>query len=241
MLDRALAVSAIVHRTQARKGTLVPYVVHPFHVAVILQRHGFGAALVAAGVLHDVLEDVEPADPEVRRALRETFPERMGSAPEAPAAFLSHFRGFLAAEFGAEVASLVEAVTRQKTTADGRPVPPGEARRSTIEELARPGTPGDVLALKSADVLHNVSSLERDLRQHGLRTLDRFGTTPGEALRYYWRVAELAMNRFGAQHPLAQDLSAAVQALALALSEADGQAHQSILDAVREVARDSRA
>ena len=234
-LDRALAVSAIVHRSQYRKGTLVPYVIHPFQVAMILERHGFDGRLVEAAVLHDVLEDMRPEDPDLQHSLRRTFPEAMGDAPEGPAGFKARFIEFLVSEFGAEVVSLVEAVSERKMSVDGRPIPWAERKETALEELARPDLPSDVLALKGADATHNVLSLERDLKLHGLHTLDRFRGTPAESLRYYGRVAGLVARRLGGRHLLAVELGDAVRALAHALLAAYGASHDTILDAVREV------
>lgn len=58
-IDRALAFAATAHRMQTRKGTDVPYIMHPVHVAMILMRHGFGEDVVIAGLLHDVVEDCD--------------------------------------------------------------------------------------------------------------------------------------------------------------------------------------
>lgn len=55
--DEALALAARTHRHQTRKGSDVPYLVHPFHVSVILLRHGFSGDVAIAGLLHDVVED----------------------------------------------------------------------------------------------------------------------------------------------------------------------------------------
>jgi (p)ppGpp synthase/HD superfamily hydrolase len=55
--DAALALAARAHRSQMRKGSDVPYIVHPVHVSVILLRHGFSEAVAIAGLLHDVVED----------------------------------------------------------------------------------------------------------------------------------------------------------------------------------------
>ncbi len=47
------------HREQRRKypEVLVPYVSHPAGVVAILARHGFDEEVLAAGALHDVVED----------------------------------------------------------------------------------------------------------------------------------------------------------------------------------------
>ena len=55
--ERALRLAASAHRRQNRKAGDVPYITHPFHVSVILLRHGFSTDVAIAGLLHDVVED----------------------------------------------------------------------------------------------------------------------------------------------------------------------------------------
>jgi (p)ppGpp synthase/HD superfamily hydrolase len=55
--DAALVLAARAHRDQTRKGSDVPYLVHPVHVSVILLRYGFSEDVAIAGLLHDVVED----------------------------------------------------------------------------------------------------------------------------------------------------------------------------------------
>lgn len=59
LLKLALDWAAIWHKGQKRKypGVDVPYISHVAGVASILSRHGFRDAVVAAGALHDVIED----------------------------------------------------------------------------------------------------------------------------------------------------------------------------------------
>jgi (p)ppGpp synthase/HD superfamily hydrolase len=58
-IDAALAMAARAHREQVRKGSDVPYIVHPVSVAWILARHGFDEDLQIAALLHDTVEDTE--------------------------------------------------------------------------------------------------------------------------------------------------------------------------------------
>lgn len=58
-IDHALTFAAIAHGGQTRKGSKIPYITHPVHVAMILIRHGFGEDVVIAGLLHDVVEDCD--------------------------------------------------------------------------------------------------------------------------------------------------------------------------------------
>lgn len=55
--EAALSLAARAHRDQLRKGSDVPYIIHPAHVSVILIRHGFAEDVTIAGLLHDVVED----------------------------------------------------------------------------------------------------------------------------------------------------------------------------------------
>ncbi len=57
--ESALTLAARAHRQQLRKGSDIPYLVHPVHVSSILLRYGFCEELVIAALLHDVVEDQE--------------------------------------------------------------------------------------------------------------------------------------------------------------------------------------
>lgn len=57
MIDLAIEVAAKAHRDQLRKGTDVPYVSHPCAVGLILEQAGCTEEVVAAGILHDTVED----------------------------------------------------------------------------------------------------------------------------------------------------------------------------------------
>jgi (p)ppGpp synthase/HD superfamily hydrolase len=64
----ALALARERHAGQYRAGDSAPFVLHPLEVAAMLHTAGAPDHLVAAGVLHDILEntDTEPVDIEVR-------------------------------------------------------------------------------------------------------------------------------------------------------------------------------
>jgi (p)ppGpp synthase/HD superfamily hydrolase len=89
----ALALAAKAHRDQMRKGTNVPYIVHPVQVSMILLAHGFDEDVAIAGILHDTVEDTDV-----------TFDE-------------------LRARFGEGVATLVGGVTEQKSDASAHKRP----------------------------------------------------------------------------------------------------------------------
>lgn len=61
----ALRLAVDAHQGQVRKSDGSPYIVHPMMVALILQEHGFTDAVVAAGLVHDVLEDTPVTEAEL--------------------------------------------------------------------------------------------------------------------------------------------------------------------------------
>jgi (p)ppGpp synthase/HD superfamily hydrolase len=233
--DRALMVAGLVHARQKRRGTEVPYLTHPAHVAMILARHGYPERLLAAAALHDVLEDVRPEDPDLQQALRDTFPGSLRDAPEDRAGFLGALERFLDEEFSAEVMALVRAVTDDKHRADGTRRPWDEAKRLSRQRLADPATPDEVVALKAADSLHNARQVVNDLRAQGLSMMRRFNATPEATLRNYAGVWQIARGRLGDTHPLVVELGQAVSDLARTLEEQFGSAHDHVRQVMLEV------
>jgi (p)ppGpp synthase/HD superfamily hydrolase len=69
LVESAIAFAIRSHAGQERKGQPgVPYVVHPIHVGMLLSRHGARPPVVAAGILHDVMEDSGVARDDLARA-----------------------------------------------------------------------------------------------------------------------------------------------------------------------------
>lgn len=83
LVDTAARIAAIAHKKQTRKQDGTPYIMHPAAVALMLAKHGFSDEVVAAALVHDVLEDTD-------------FPEDV-----------------LRSEMGEEVMAIVDAVTNE--------------------------------------------------------------------------------------------------------------------------------
>ncbi len=59
LVDRALKFATIAHADQKRKYTGQPYIVHPIEVMKIVQSVEHDEAMLAAALLHDVVEDTD--------------------------------------------------------------------------------------------------------------------------------------------------------------------------------------
>ena len=58
-LNEAIRFAVEAHAGQLRKGTQLPYIVHPMEVLAILAGMGASFDVMIAGVLHDCIEDAE--------------------------------------------------------------------------------------------------------------------------------------------------------------------------------------
>lgn len=59
LIRRAIIFATIAHQHQYRKGTKIPYIVHPYEVAQILTEANAAEEMICAGLLHDVVEDTD--------------------------------------------------------------------------------------------------------------------------------------------------------------------------------------
>ena len=84
-IQKAINEAARLHHEQKRKGDGLPYVVHLFSVAVILSNYTNDEDIIAAGLLHDTIEDVP-----------------------------GYTKEELEKDFGKRVAEIVEGVTEEK-------------------------------------------------------------------------------------------------------------------------------
>ncbi len=159
----------------------VPYVTHLMATMAILARVGADEDVLAAGLLHDYLEDVDDPDGAVR--IRDAVGER--------------------------VLELVRAVTEDKRRERDEAETWEVRKREQIVHVAR--MPRDAVLVKAADVLHNLVSLQSDLdaADDPVRVWSRFNAGPHRQLWYFEAITAEVADRLG-DHQLARELSEAV-------------------------------
>lgn len=67
MIFKAIQFAAAAHSGQYRKGSKIPYIVHPLNVGRILIENNCDEELVIAGILHDTIEDTSVTIDDIRR------------------------------------------------------------------------------------------------------------------------------------------------------------------------------
>jgi (p)ppGpp synthase/HD superfamily hydrolase len=162
----------------------IPYITHLMGTVTILARFGAPDEVLAAAALHDYLEDVP--DPDGRERIREITND--------------------------EVLELVLAVTEDKR--------PGRHRGDTWElrkqeQIAEiESMPLSAVLIKSADVLHNLLSLEFDLSEASDPSLvwGRFNAPKVKQLWYFSSVLDAIRLRLG-DHELTLELAEVISLL----------------------------
>lgn len=87
VVERALRLAAAAHHGQTRKSTDTPYFSHPAAVALILAGQGFAdEAVLAAALLHDVVEDTAVTAAQLRAEFPPPIPEYVAALSETKVA-----------------------------------------------------------------------------------------------------------------------------------------------------------
>lgn len=177
----AIKFSIKTHETdqkQKRKGKDIPYVTHPLTVGLILARVGASEDVVAAGILHDTIEDSMTG--------KEVTKEE------------------LAQRFGDKVAELVDSVSEKKKDPSSlKVIPWDERKREALEHIKTFSK--DSLLVKSADVLSNTTELIEDYREDGEAVFERFNAPKNLLLQHSLQVISVIIEKWS-ENPLVEDL-----------------------------------
>lgn len=159
LVERAMAVATEVHSPDVRKGTAIPYLSHIWSVGALVLEHGGDDAQVAAGLLHDTVEDGGGA-------------QRLDK---------------LRAEFGGtDVADLVEHLSDSLVDTASGAVKEEWIVRKRRYLHGLPGAGNRVLLVSACDKLHNLRCTLADYRVHRNGLWDRFNQKSPAAQAWYY-------------------------------------------------------
>ena len=164
-INLALKIAAKAHRNQNRKGTDIPYISHPVAVGMIISQFTDKEAAIVAGILHDILEDVDPAiysEIDMRR------------------------------DFGDEITDIVKDVSEPKTA--GQPKLPWKDRKQSYLKRLSNSYYIEAYLVATADKIHNLIDILNDHHQFGDEIWQRFNASKWDILWYYRAVFDLIKN-----------------------------------------------
>lgn len=82
ILDKAIIFATNAHSGSCRKGTNLPYIVHPMEVAAIVSTMTDDKAVIAAAMLHDTVEDTNTTTEDIRREFGDKVADLVSSESE---------------------------------------------------------------------------------------------------------------------------------------------------------------
>jgi (p)ppGpp synthase/HD superfamily hydrolase len=82
VIEKALELASKFHEGQYRKNTDIPYITHPVTVGMMLLKKGYSEEVVAAGVLHDTVEDTSLTLEEIKREFGSNIAEIVEGSSE---------------------------------------------------------------------------------------------------------------------------------------------------------------
>jgi len=134
MIEKAYNIAFEAHKTQVRKSG-EPYIIHPLNVAIILAELEMDKETIAAGLLHDVVEDTIMTEADLKK------------------------------EFGEDVALLVDGVTKLEKLPLSTSIDQSDAKIEMQAENLRKmflamAKDIRVIMIKLADRLHNMRTLQ---------------------------------------------------------------------------------
>lgn len=69
IIEHAMQIAIKAHEGQTRKDDNFPYVIHPIMVGILLMKHNFSEIVIASAIVHDVLEDTDITEKDLRKSM----------------------------------------------------------------------------------------------------------------------------------------------------------------------------
>lgn len=169
-IQKALNLAADKHRRQMRKSSGLPYIVHPFSVAIVLSEYINDEDVIAAGLLHDLIEDVD------------------GYGYED-----------LKKEFGKKVADIVQGVSEDKDFDNGETDRETwqERKSKYLKNLWNDSE--ESLLVCAADKIHNLRSMMMIYGEQGNAMWSDFNAPVERQVWYYGEVIKILQEKLGGE------------------------------------------
>lgn len=178
-IEKAIVRATVLHQSQKRKISGVPYIVHPYSVAFLLAHYTDDEDVIIAGLLHDTLEDIPEYTEEM---LRE--------------------------EFGERACAIVKEVTEDFTQAEkeDHSIRGNNWRARKEKYLANLSNDSkEALLVATADKIHNMRSALDEYRIHGDSVWEKFKRNADNLIWFYTEAAKVINEHL--DHPLVEEMN----------------------------------
>ena len=166
MVFRAIKFVAEAHQGHYRKGTNIPYISHLMNVMKILCEIGCDKEIIAAGILHDVVEDTSVTIEQVERI------------------------------FGTRIATIVLGASEPDHLRKDKDEKTNwwQRKQHTIEFLTHEANLEQLL-VSCVDKLDNITAIKQDFEQKGERLWERFSASKSDLQWYYTALSSVFEQR----------------------------------------------
>jgi len=165
MLFKAINFAAKAHKNHFRKGTTIPYIVHPINVMKTLARITDDQNLLIAAVLHDTIEDTDVTEKDIQEY------------------------------FGEDVLYLVKKASESAKLENSNENTDWKSRKEKTIAHIKEEKDERVMLLVCADKLDNVTDILFDYQMIGEKIWERFNSSKEAQLWYYLTLAETMKSR----------------------------------------------
>ncbi|MFA6514446.1 MAG: HD domain-containing protein [Patescibacteria group bacterium] len=166
-IQKAINSASRLHAGQVRKGDVnLPYISHPFAVAWILSNYTDDEDIIIAGLLHDVLEDVE-----------------------------DYYYADLIKDFGPKVAEIVKGISEDKNPNVERDDKATWEDRKSRYLAGLENDSDESLMVCAADKIHNLESMISAYQEKGEALWDDFNSPKEKKLWLYEEIVKLLKER----------------------------------------------
>lgn len=181
LIQKVLNRAAVLHEGQARKICNDPFIIHPFSVAAILSEYTDDEEVIAAALLHDVLEDV--------KGYREADMRR---------------------EFGDRITDLVLEVSEDKdpNVEYDEKATWKERKVGYLKDLGRDSR--EALMIAAADKLHGLTDINDNMEELGAGIFDGFNARVGDQVWFFTELVGVLKGRLP-DSGLVRDLEAQLE------------------------------
>lgn len=167
-LDKAIKIATWAHGSigQLRKGTDVPFIIHPYGVMNVASMVTDDEDILIACLLHDILEDISVEHPEI-------YNEQI-----------------MRQDFGDRVTLIVKDVTHDDSIYNWH-----KRNQKYIDHILNNAS-DEAVTVSAADKIHNMLSIVEDYKLHGQKLARRFSTNNlDDQLWWYSMVYEAVKQR----------------------------------------------
>ncbi len=166
-IQKAIIKAAVLHKDQERKEGDVPFIVHPYSVAMIVSNYTDDEDVIIGALLHDVLEDVP-----------------------------NYYESDMIRDFGEKITEIVKGVSEENDPNNENKDEKEswkDRKNNYVERLKTDSQ--ESLMVCAADKIHNINSMIEAYKERGLSAFNKFNSSIEQRMEFHKNVFKVLKER----------------------------------------------